>query len=525
MSRTRRILGGASIGYAHQAAIILVGIWLTPFLLHRIGQHEYGLWLVAGQLLGYLALLDLGVLAILPREVATVSGQAGIGGADDRIAGLVAQVRRIVRWQLPGLAVACALVWWFLPTEWLTLRWPLTLVFVAFIVLYPLRIGSAVLQGLQDLAFLGKTQVVAWTLGTGVTLALILAGTGLYALVIGWIVTLAVPALAAWWRVRSRWPRTLSGNGRAPVRQYFHRSVWVSAGQIAQVLLAGSDVLLLGTILGPAAVVPYACTGKLVTVFANHPHLLMHVAQPALTELRASESRGRLGAVATALTQAMLMMSGALLVAIVCVNQFFVSWWVGPNQYSGWWLTIAFAAMMWLRHWNVATVYTLFCFGYERQLALTGLADGIVTAVGTGLCVWKWGLIGAPIASMIGVVTVSLPINVRSVAHEMGLPLRAFLTSIAPLFVRIVGIAAVTAVASIWIGGRSLAAVVVLLISTGTLYFAAILPLAWHGPVGPYLRMAWPMITGIDKSAADAAARSRPLAALDGGVVLETKVG
>jgi len=67
------MLGGTGIAYGHQAAIVLVGIWLTPFLLHRLGQHHLGLWLVAGQLLGYLALLDLGVIAILPREVAFAS--------------------------------------------------------------------------------------------------------------------------------------------------------------------------------------------------------------------------------------------------------------------------------------------------------------------------------------------------------------------------------------------------------------------------------------------------------------------
>ena len=40
MSRTRRILGGTTISYVHQAAVILVGLWLTPFLLHRVGQRE-----------------------------------------------------------------------------------------------------------------------------------------------------------------------------------------------------------------------------------------------------------------------------------------------------------------------------------------------------------------------------------------------------------------------------------------------------------------------------------------------------
>jgi O-antigen/teichoic acid export membrane protein len=491
MSRTRRILGGTTISYVHQAAVILVGLWLTPFLLRRVGQHEYGLWLVVGQLLGYLALLDLGVIAILPREVAFASGLPDAQAANEQIASLVAQVRRIVRWQLPALAIACAVVWWFLPAEWASLRWPLALVFVAFIALYPLRIVSAVLQGAQDLPFLAKSQLIGWALGAVVTIALVIAGKALFALVLGWTVTLAVPAVAAWWRVRSLWPGMSAPATSGPVRQYFNRSIWVSVAQIAQVLLAGSDVLLLGQILGAAAVVPYACTGKLVTVFANHPQLLMHAAQPALTELRVSASKERLATVATALTQTMLMMSGALAVTILAVNHFFVDWWVGPAQYGGWWLTVAFTVMMLLRHWNVATVYTLFCFGYERQISLTSLMDGIVTVVATALGVWKWGLIGAPIGSIIGVVTVSLPFNLRSVAGEMGLGVGAFLRTNAPLSIRIVIIGGAAAAASGWLNA-SFGAVLLLLVPIVALYAAAMFPLAWNGPVGPYLRMALP---------------------------------
>jgi O-antigen/teichoic acid export membrane protein len=494
MSRTRRIFGGTSFGSVHQAAVTITGLWLTPFLLHRVGQHQYGLWLVAGQLLAYLTLLDLGVIGILPREVAFASGQPGLGNANERIAGLIAQVRQIVRWQLPVLSVACGLVWWFLPAEWSLMRWPLALVFVAFIALYPLRILTAALQGVQELPFLAKSQLVGWSAGTIVTLALVLAGKGLYSLVIGWAVTTAIPAGAAWWRARHLWGDAPPVNQSEPVRPYFQRSIWVSVGQIAQALLAGSDVLLLGKMLGPAAIVPYACTGKLVTVFANHPQLLMHVAQPALSELRVSESRARLATVATALTQAMLMMSGALLVVILAANHYFVNWWVGPTQYGGWKLSLAFAAMMLLRHWNIAVIYTLFCFGYERQISLTSLGDGVVTAVGTVLLVSRLGPIGAPLASMLGLLTVSLPFNLRSVAHEMGLTVRSFLSTLLPLFMRIVAISAAAALGSAWIGGSSLGGTLVLLVLVATAYAAATVPIAWKGPVGPYLRMALPMV-------------------------------
>ena len=33
---------------------------------------------------------------------------------------------------------------------------------------------------------------------------------------------------------------------------------------------------------------------------------------------------------------------------------------------------------MLLRHWNVSAVYTLFCFGHERRLAITTAVDGLV---------------------------------------------------------------------------------------------------------------------------------------------------
>lgn len=491
MSRTRRILGGATIGYLHQAAVLLLGIWLTPFLLRRVGQHEYGLWLVAGQLLGYLALLDLGVLAILPREVAALSGQADKAQARLAIAGLLARIRAIVRrWQLPGLSVACAVIWWFLPSDWADLSHPLIPVFVAFIALYPLRILLAALQGVQEMTFLAGAQLAGWVLGTATTITLIVAGAGLYALVLGWVVTTAVPAGAAWWRSRSLWPAADRSVPTGPASEIFRSSLWLSAGQVAQVLLAGSDVLLVGRILGAAAVVPYACTGKLVTVFANHPHLLMHVAQPALAEMRTSESRDRLRQVATALTQTMLIMSGALVVVILPLNHVFVTWWVGPSQYAGWQLTLAFAVMMVLRHVTVALVYTLFCFGYERQISLTSLADGFVTVSATAILVWTWGPIGAPIGSIIGALLVSLPVNGRSMAREMELSAGAFARLLAPLLFRIGGVSAAMALISWWLAPTSIQHVALLLILSIGLYSLMVLPVAWRGPVGPYLRLA-----------------------------------
>ena len=66
---------------------------------------------------------------------------------------------------------------------------------------------------------------------------------------------------------------------------------------------------------------PYACTGKLITMLANQPQMFMQLALPALSELRTSASRERLFEVSRSMTQVMLLASGAIVVVVLATNQ------------------------------------------------------------------------------------------------------------------------------------------------------------------------------------------------------------
>ena len=82
------------------------------------------------------------------------------------------------------------------------------------------------------------------------------------------------------------------------MRQQTRGGAWISVNQIAQVLLGGTDLVVIGKLLGPEAVVPYACTGKLLTLLANQPQMFMQMALPALSELRTAAARAPLRRVA-----------------------------------------------------------------------------------------------------------------------------------------------------------------------------------------------------------------------------------
>jgi O-antigen/teichoic acid export membrane protein len=493
MGRTRRFLHGVSVGYATQALITIVGLWLTPFLLGMLGEAPYGLWLIGTQILAYLLLLDLGIVTLLPREVARGLGSsADPAAATAEVSRIVATTVHVVVRQWPIVAIATTIVWLLLPREWAELRGPLGIVFVVFVATFPLRILQAILTGLQELAFGGITYVTAWAAGIALTVGLVLGGFGLYALAVGWVgqqtLMFAMGAIRLARRHPGVVPRRLAGPAAGEAGLYLRRGAWVSLGQIAQVLIYGSDILLIGMVLGPLATVPFSLTGKLLAVFATQPGVIMQMALPALAEMRTREAPERLATVMNVLSQGMLILSGGIAVTVLAVNRGFIGWWVGSQHYGGMELLLLLVVSMVLRHWNNTATYTMFAFGHEARISITTLADGAVSVAIAALLLTQIGVIGAPIGSIAGVSLVSLPANLRVVSRDLGIQPLALLRPLTPWLWRFGLFAVAAAIIGIYWQPESIVAIAATAIAVAGAYALAMFPLGLRPPVDAYVR-------------------------------------
>lgn len=424
MNRTKKFLDGVVLSYGYQAVVMLVGLWLTPFLLHHLGQHDYGVWLVGLQSLTYLSLLDIGVIGLLPREVAHTSGRIHLGADPQELRTLLEDNAVVVLFQTPILFAAMAIAYFTLRSHSSGLPYVFLIILATYGIQFPLRIFFAALEGLQDFAFIGYLQMVAWACGVGVNVTMVYFGFGLYGLAFGWAVTQAIVTLTSIWRIYARHgvysPRRLRWIGFTTMFKYLRAGFWVSMSQITQLLLRGSDVVLLAAVRGPSAVVPYSCTTKLQMVLANQPQLILQAAQPGLTQLRATGTRDHISRVIGTLAQATLMISGAMAVIVLAVNKGFVQKWVGPEQFLGFWFTVWINVGMLLRHLNGTTIYSLFCFGKERFISIIGLCDSISFAILTYFLVRWVGTIGVAYASVASVALASLPWTFRELRRVTG---------------------------------------------------------------------------------------------------------
>jgi O-antigen/teichoic acid export membrane protein len=489
MSRSRRFFGGLRLGYLYQALVMVFGLWLTPFLLKHLGQHDYGLWLVGLQTLSYLVLMDFGIVALLPRATAYATGHAITGAAGGDLADTIGRTARIVLYQTPIVLVGGAVLWLVVPMGH-AIRGPLLVAIVGFVVLFPLRIFQAVLHGLQETPYLGKLQLISWVISTTLMVGLILKGAGLYALAISWVLGQLVPAALSFYRLKVSFPGVLPSSlpkmaGRE-VFQALTSGTWVSAAQIAQVLVAGTDLVIIGKFLGPAAVVPYACTQKLISVLGNQPHMIMEMAAPGLSQMKTSENRERIFKACNALTIGLLTASGLVAAVTLAVNHSFVTWWLGERQFSGQLMTAVMVASMLLRHWNNTSVYTIFALGYERRISITTLIDGTVAVLaGVGLVRWL-GPIGAPLGSIVGVCLVSLPGNLTALAGELRLSVFRVASSIGAWLWRFSIVAVLTGMLGLrW--RPNLPYIVGTALVAGLLYVAVMLPMIMDSHLKQYL--------------------------------------
>jgi O-antigen/teichoic acid export membrane protein len=509
MTRTNRFIGGFATGYVHMVVATAVGLWLTPFLLSRLGADTYGLWLVGTQVVAYLLLMDLGIVALLPRETAYVTGKTGRTDAPE-LGALVEQTITLAIAQTPFVIFGAIVALWWLPSSWQPLRTPLMFVLAVFVATFPFRTFQAALTGLQDLAFVARVQFGAWAAGTVLTVGLVLAGFGLASMAVGWCATQLVIVGACAARLSTRFPaalpRRLSFGGVPSARGYVGRSLWVAVSQTAQAFLNGTDLIIIGAVLGPAAVVPYACTGKLIAVLANQPQAILQSAAPALSELRHSQDRARLFQVSAALSQATLALSGLVACVVLSVNHGFVAWWVGPEQYAGFGLTLLMLSAMMARHFNTTNVYALFCFGHERRLALTALADGLVTIAAGIAFVSAFGVVGGPLAALVAVLVVSVPLNVRALSAETGTSRAELFRSVTPWAVRFVVAAAIAAVGGRLVHPATFVTLALTVIASAAIYIAAVATSVLQSPAGIYLQ---PLLAGAGRRFAPARLRPR----------------
>jgi O-antigen/teichoic acid export membrane protein len=413
-------------GYANLALLTVQGLVLVPLYLRYVGSELYGAWLASGDLLGWLALLDMGVAGVVTQRMAAAHGRGERAELGEYYAtGLAVQAVLVA--VLTALAAAAAP---FIP-GWLGIHGPDARLLSACFAVAGIATGVGILATLvaslplavQRMGFYTAASLASTLAGLVVTLWGLLSGAGLWALVWGMLarsglLLLSVGAYAAGVlrhegaRLRVRMPvlRELGSLGGATF-----------LSMLGNTAVGRCDALLVAVVFRPELATVYVLTRRAAEIIAMFLARVGGAVFPGFAHLVGAGQLPRARQVLAQVDRGYLAVASLALALYMALNRTFMELWVGPAQYGGHLLTVLIALNVLLVGRAAVIVYLLGGAGDIRRSAHVIFAEAVVRVGATLALLYLLGVRGVPVAGIVTTI-VSAQVAMGMLARRLQAP-------------------------------------------------------------------------------------------------------
>lgn len=484
MSRARRVIEGVAASGAHQVIVLAVSLLVTPLLLHTLGTEEYGTWVVLLQVVTQLSLLDLGVTPVLTRRVAQADG-AGDPDAGSRW--VSAAGRAMVVQQVALTTIGLVLIG-FAPAQW---RGPTLVILVGgTLVTFPLRAATALLRGRQEFRFITLSSMAGWATQTGLAVALVLHGFGLWSLAAAWCAGQVMQlGLDVGRLLRAHRPllgRLRSKPTRDDLGALWREGLWVTLNRVLQAMARGLDVLLVDRVVASAAVAPYAMTTRPALIGQSFVLLALPFLSPGLAELRGSGDRAGIQRAISAVLSGMLVLQGLFAVVVLACAEEFVRLWVGSALFAGRDVLLASVFVTTAISFAAPLSVALFAVGLERRTVIANGSEALLFLGLAWLLCPALGAAGVALASGLAIVLGRLPWVLHALAGELDSASTTVWRPFARWLLRAAPAIALAGVVGPYVVGRGWTILVFTALGVAAAYATIVWSEVRSGPLHPY---------------------------------------
>lgn len=382
------------------ATSMAAGFVVAPFLVRRLGDTNYGLWILIGSLTGYFGLLDLGVRGSVGRYVAFYRAKNDQGGVNSILSTALAILCGVAFLGLL-LTIGVLLVFFHLfevPAEQMaSTRLALLIVGFNLAVMVPLDVFNSTLWAFQRFDILNAVDIVMVTIRTAVTFLLIGQGYGLVALaVITLFWTLGSAAIKAGMSFRLN-PGLRLGPSyvkRWAIGCLYGYGIWLVVLSLARVALPKLNPVLIGARLGVAMVTPFSIATRLIEYATSLVSSSTGVLTPVATTFHAEDKHDSQRRLFLLGGKCCLVLALFFSTLFLCLGKPFLLLWMGPAFESSATLLAVLAIGEVLPLSQLATSSLILGVGRHKVLALMGLIENMVAVALALVLMRPLGLLG-----------------------------------------------------------------------------------------------------------------------------------
>lgn len=438
MKRTSRVVGGTIASVLQILIAIALQIVLMPLILRVAGQETVGVYAILLQIIGYLAVMDLGIGVALNRSLAQAINDEerfhsllNSGFLFMAVIGIAyASLGALVAWGLPGL---------FHLSNSIARESQLAMLGLSIwgVLRFPLALYGAALLAIQDLAFPPLAAALSNVARMVIAVIAIQAGQGIIGLSAATIIAeaaLSVALMARFSRLRPGFHPQMERRHWDLFKEQLPFGLRAFLGNVQGRVVFSTDNVIVGNLYGAAVTSTYYNTQTPVAVAYNLVFRLADNASPGVNELWVERAWDKLRDIFLRLQRLTLLM-----VAPIAIGGWFylratVGVWVGALQFVGEAMTlwlVLFAVLTTARY--VPQVF-IYASGDIRRLTHIVTIEAIANIVLSFILGAMLGPHGVALATLISHLPTAAYLQVR--AHrDLSIPVSDWLSqTIAPAF-------------------------------------------------------------------------------------------
>jgi len=408
MEIRRTVARNVAWNWAGMVVGLAVGVVVMPFLIHRLGQVTYGLWILIGSLTNYFGLMDLGIRGSVGRYVAFHRAKNDADGVNRTLSTAIVILSGVAL--LAVIGTLALQVVFFEPfdvpaDQVVSVRWALFIVGLNLALTFPLSVFDGTLWAFQRFDVLNRIDIPLHLARLGLTYWWIGSGGGLVALALITLGTTLAGGVAKGvlsFREDPRLRVNVRLLDRATAWALLAYGFWSFLQALAVMISTQMGLVITGAWLAVSYVTSYHIALRLANIVSAFLMAGTGVLTPVATAFHAADDHEQ---------QKKLFLAGGrfctaftlyFVILLVFLGESLIRVWVGPSLLEAADLLVVMALGLVLPFSQRVTNSMILGMGKHKVMALVGLGESALSTGLAILAVKPFGLMGVCVAFVAG---------------------------------------------------------------------------------------------------------------------------
>ncbi|MBL4903600.1 MAG: oligosaccharide flippase family protein [Desulfocapsa sp.] len=403
-SVSHKLLSGATLRVIGFTIQILIAFFLSPYIIHTLGDRMYGFWVLIGTFIGYYGLLDFGLSTAVNRHIA-----GALGAKDDNT------IRKVYSTAMPiffGIGCIALLITviivivspWILtdPEEIPLFRAVILILGFNMAIDFLARVYIGTLQAQMNFHIVSFVQIAASLVRATLIVMALTAGYKILALAwISFFTTLA-SNMVYYYYARKKLPTLIfdiKSFSRSTATTLFSYSFFMMISQVANMLRFQVDVFVIASFLSLSAVTHYSIASTLVNYFNQLLGTIMSVFNPLFSQQEAAKEHEEIKETLFFATRISVAISSFVGFGMVAWGSPFIERWMGLEYQDAYPCLVVLVLGVLTFLWQTPAHSYIYATSKHKFLAVLNIIEGISNLLLSLVLVRYYGIFGVALGT------------------------------------------------------------------------------------------------------------------------------